>query len=230
MSNYLRQPASGLSNTINGYNVSHPSTYNAGLPQYPYQIQTQNSQAYGQAPSPSNGITPQSNTNSFSFQSNAQNAGNRVNQHLPEPSNPNYPPFQSSLHNSHLAQSPFTNSFVQSSTIDDAVQPLASQPGLQTQGVQIENQGRRTSATSDLEDGEVDDEDIDRSPYHPESIKMGSTFSRPERAGGKEQDKDNSGGEASSNGRIDLITRQSSATQGTRFPDCSKAAVSSWKS
>lgn len=191
MSNYP-PPQYGLPYNPNEYMAPSAGAYNGGVSQYPYQSQTNAAYLHGQVQS--SGVSPAPpapHTNAYLFNANAQRVispSNRVNGNFSGYGNqqyshalppPPYPPVPISFGTSHFPQPPApTNSAVPSIHAHLASEPPHPRSPIKHQSTQAVDSRDVVSAESDLEDGEVDDEESDKPSNTSVSNEMGFTFSR----------------------------------------------------
>lgn len=176
-----------------GYSAPIASTYQSSVLQYPQHARTQSSYVHTHARGPSNGMEPTPHVNSYSVQANAQNgatSGEEVNRTFAESANQAYPhilPPQSypfvpvPLDNTHFSQSsiqPPTNTTIPPSRIYHSSKSSSLFQPKRSQGPDSEHSKSIVPAVSDLEDGEVDDEEIDKLSNTSGEIDMGLKFSR----------------------------------------------------
>ncbi len=202
MSNYPAAPQYGAPYTPNGYNFPPQTTHGTGISQYQYDARIQSSYGRAHAQSPSNGVKPNPQANVNSFRTNAQRLappGSRVNDAFSESANQSNPsafPLQSHP----PVPIPFDSSVFSRSPIQASTRPAAQIshrfPPAEISNIQIsaarqnspqENPETRVSAISDLEDGEVDDEEIDGLLNPSQTSKMEVLSSRPSNEGENER-------------------------------------------
>lgn len=181
MSNYPRPPTFGTPFNPNVHMEPPVGSYDNGLPQYPYPYQNASS-LYGQGQMNGMPIVPHTNANTHSFHSNAQgvttpSSGNEI-YGAPYPSHggqiqysafqsPAFPPTPSA----HGVPSYEAQNFTQPSTSSN----LPSNPGTvfsnlqaaaEVQSTNIRDSDTVPPALSELEDGELDDGEIEKSTRH----------------------------------------------------------------
>ena len=195
MSAYPSAPHYGARHPSNGFYPSQGVRNNNGVSQYPFQASAQPSYTYDHDQSTPNGITPGSCTNEHSFNTNAQGIrpqGSEVNDTYPEPSNQHNPCLYPSESHQPVPYS-YDNSLLTQSSIQASANPttisgyqpsdLASE-NLQASVRNLEPHLRNSEdiipAASELEDGEVDDQELDTFSKSPERNEMGQIFSRPQ--------------------------------------------------
>jgi len=219
----------GTSYNPSGYMPPSAGTYNAGSSQYPYQSQTQAPYLHGQVPS--NGVLPAPHTNAYSFNVNGQGVtppsngviqpfsgyGTQPYTHaLPQPL---VPPIPIPSGTSQFPQTPnqaSTTSTVLSTHAYQPSEPSRSRPPVKSQNTDAENPKDVNLAASDLEDGEVDDEESDKPSTLSEANEMGVEFFRASVQGQSEANGYTGGN--SSNGNTNLMHGVSSGQiQGDYF-------------
>ena len=193
MSNYPSVPEYGTPYIPNGYAAQTGKAYSAEMSQFPYQVRRESPYTHAHVKGPSNGMTPAPHANAHSFDANAQSvvtSSNRVNNTLPKattniyPHELDFPPYTLvplSYDNSFFPHSSFqnpTNSTVPSSL----THPPSKLPDLRSPSKdhtpEPKNPRSTISPASDLEDGEVDDEEIGELSNSSEENEMGLKFSR----------------------------------------------------
>ena len=200
MSNFPPVLHFGTPYVSEGNNNSNAGTYNASVSQHPYQARTQSSSyAQAHAPSQTNGVPPSSRANANSFHANTQGIaqGNGINGALVEPTNRPSHGFNSQQHlpvsisydtlnfshssNQALASPANPSNHTVSPSINPGVQQITNFPNPQSP-----NKTSAAQSVSDLEDGEVGDEETDEPLNISASNKMGLNFSRASQHNGTE--------------------------------------------
>ncbi len=199
MSNYP-PPQYGMSYNPSGHMASLPGTYSTESSQYIYHNQTQ--PAYLHGPGPPNGVSPTPYANVQSFNVNGQGItppGNGVNQGFPgyntQPFHnvlppPPFPPVRIPFGNSHSHQASSQNLTKATVPLAQGYLPSESSeaPLQEKSGIALtEHPEGAILPTSDLEDGELDDEESDRSSNLTESNAMGVNLSRAPAQGPNEE-------------------------------------------
>lgn len=232
MSDY-HPPKYGTSYHPSGHIASLAGTYSTESSRYTYQNQTQ--AAYLHGPGRPNGVSRTPHANAYSFNFNGQGVtppGNGVNYGFPGYGTQPYPdvlppppsPVRISFGTSHFPQS--SNQASTTSTVPSTHADLPSQPPnpqlLVKTHVALTEDPKEDAilAASDLEDGEVDDEESDTSSKFSEANAMGVNFSRASAQGHSEENRFTDGNP--SNGNIN-ITHEASSGQihGDYFYSCS---------
>ena len=175
MSNYPLPPTFGTLSNPNRHMESPAGTYDQDLPQYPYPYQNP-SFPYGQGQMTGTSIVPHTSPNSHSFRSNAQgvltpSSGNEVNGILYAPyggkvqqsafQTPVYPPMPFAHGVPSYGARPFRPPSTNSNHPSDPSTLFTNlRPAVEVQSTNIGDSDAVPPALSELEEGELDDEEV----------------------------------------------------------------------
>ena len=189
MSNYPPPPTFGTPFNPNGHMEPIVSSYDHGLPQYPYSYQNPSS-LYGQGQTNGMPVVTHTNVNTQSFRSNAQgvrtsSSGNEVNE-APYPryggqiqyssfQSPTFPQTPSAHVQPSYEARPFSQPSKHSHLPPDSSTVLSNlHVAAEVQSMNIGDSDAVPPALSELEDGELDDEEAEEPTGHS---RLGTTTS-----------------------------------------------------
>ena len=201
MSDYPPVPQFGTAYPPILYDAPAAETYNSGMSQHPYQPRMQSSYTDAHPQTLSHAMTPTPHANAYSFRANGQGTGQAVNE-INGASSGYYDreyPATASTHPPTHAQNPFPGSYFSQSSnllpanptisqthIQPPLEPSNHLPYLNKQNPQQEGARSSTHSESELEDGEVDDQENSKLSNASGVNEMGDIFSRPSHQGGNE--------------------------------------------
>ena len=192
MSHFPPVPYFGTPYVSEGNISPNGGTHNAGASQHSYQVRAPSSYVQAHAQGQINGVAPSSQANSHSFYANTQRPahGNGIHGTLTEfanqPSSHAFNPQQfspaSTLYDSSKFPQSFNSALPNTTNLSNQIYPRPKISNLQqnahTQNRQSQKVVSAAHSVSDLEDGEVGDEEIDEAIKIPASTDMGLNFSR----------------------------------------------------
>lgn len=212
MSDYPPAPQLGTRDHPNYYHhTPSAQAYNTEMSQYRYQSRAQSSYTNAHTQGLSNSINPPPHANAYSFHANAQAPFESGVNGTSAEHNHQAHPHTLSLHPSPHAPTPFdplyfsqvsvqapANPNIPPSHIQPLLKQRSHQASVREQSPEQKGLESIVPCESDLEDGEVDDQEIDKSSNLSELNDMGVNFSRSLRQ--SENEKNNLAVEDSSNG------------------------------